>query len=102
MYIHYAIIYTQQFIRRVNMKTEVINIGVPADVFIDYSTSEIKELVIQAIADYRPIRADEELPKYVTMPVRLPKATAKEIRRLADEHALPINVYTCKLLDMGE
>ena len=102
MYIHYAIIYTQIIIRRVNMKTEVINIGVPAEVFIDYSTSEIKELVIQAIADYRPIRADEELPKYVTMPVRLPKATAKEIRRLADEHALPINVYTCKLLDMGE
>ena len=83
------------------MKTEVINIGVPAEVFIDYSTSEIKELVIQAIADNRPIRADEELTKYVTMPVRLPKATAKEIRRLADEHALPITIYTCKLLEGG-
>ena len=84
------------------MKTEVINIGVPAEVFIDYSTSEIKELIIQAIADYRPIRADEELPKYVTMPVRLPKATTKAIRQLADEHSLPITIYTCKLLDRGE
>ena len=85
------------------MKTEVINIGVPAEVFIDYSTSEIKELIIEAIAEYRPIRADdEELPKYVTMPVRLPKATAKAIRQLADEHALPITVYTCKLLDRRE
>ena len=89
------------------MKTEVINIGVPADVFFDYSTSEIKELIIQAIEDHwlyysRPIKEDEELPKYVTMPVRLPKPIAKLIRQLADEHALPINVYTCKLLDRGE
>ena len=90
------------------MKTEVINIGVPAEVFIDYSTSEIKELIIQAIADPRPIIVDEHpikcvtMPKYVTMPVRLPKATAKEIRRLADEHSLPITVYTCKLLDREE
>lgn len=84
------------------MKTEVINIGVPAEVFIDYSTSEIKELIIQAIADHRPIRADEELTKYVTMPVRLPKATAKAIRQLADEHALHITIYTCKLLEGGK
>ena len=90
------------------MKTEVINIGVPADVFFDYSTSEIKELIIQAIADPRPIIVDEQpikcmtMPKYVTMPVRLPKATTKAIRQLADEHALPITIYTCKLLDRGE
>ena len=90
------------------MKTEVINIGVPVDVFVDYSTNEIKELIIQAIADPRPIIVDEQpikcmtMPKYVTMPVRLPKATAKAIRQLADKHTLPITVYTCKLLDRGE
>ena len=83
------------------MKTEVINIGVPAEVFIDYSTSEIKELIIQAIADNRPIRADEPPTRYVTIPVRLPKATAKAIRQLADEHSLPITIYTCKLLEGG-
>ena len=106
MYIHYAIIYTQTIIKEVlQLKTEVINIGVPAEVFIDYSTSEIKELVIQAIADPRPIIVDEQpikcltMPKYVTMSVRLPKATTKAVRQLADENALPITMYTCKLLE---
>lgn len=81
------------------MKTEVINIGVPARLFIEHSSNEIKEMVIKAIADHRPIRVDEQPIKYVTMPVRLPKTISKTIRRRADENTLPITIYTCKLLE---
>ena len=81
------------------MKTEVINIGVPARLFIEHSSNEIKELIIKAIAGHRTVRVDEQPIKYVTMPIRLPKATAKAVRQLADENNLPITRYTYKLLE---
>lgn len=84
------------------MKSEVINIGVPASLFIEHSSNEIKEMVIRAIAGHRTVIVDEQPIKYVTMPVRLPMATAKAVRQLADGHKLPITIYTCKLLNGGE
>ena len=84
------------------MKTEVINIGVPARLFIDHSSNEIKEMLIKAIAGHRTVGVDEQPIKYVTMSIRLPKATAKVVRQLAYEHNLPITLYSCKLLEGGE
>ena len=90
------------------MKTEVINIGVPIEVYVKHSSSEIKEMVIKAITERRIVEVDEQPikhffdRKHVTMSIRLPMTTAKAVRRLANEHALPIVIYTCKLLDGGE
>ena len=81
------------------LKTEVINIGVPIKLYIEHSNNEIKEMVIKAITERRAIEVDEQPIKYVTMPVRLPKATAKAVRQLAEDHKLPITKYTCKLLE---
>ena len=84
------------------MKTEVINIGVPINIYVEHSHNEIREMVINAITECRPIRVDEQPIKYVTIAVRLPKDIAKTIRRRADENALPITKYSCKLLEGGE
>lgn len=81
------------------MKSEVLNIGVPIKLYIEHSSNEIKEKLIKAIAGPRTVRVDEQPIKYVTMSIRLPKATAKAVRQLADENALPITMYTCKLLE---
>jgi len=84
------------------MKTEVINIGVPIKLYVEHSHNEIREMVINGLTEGRSIEVDGQPKKYVTIAIRLPKELAKTIRRLAEEHDLPITTYSYKLLEGGE
>ena len=78
--------------------TKVINIGVPAEIYVRYNTREIKELFITAIYDYvREGRLTDYDGRIVNLPIRVDEAVEGTVRADASTYEMSIIEFTSKL-----
>ena len=79
--------------------TKVINIGVPAEIYIRYNTKSIKDMFIRAIYDFvrdGRLRSDYD-GKVVTLTIRVDEAIEGTVRGSADAYTMSIIEFTSKL-----
>ena len=78
--------------------TKVINIGVPAELYIKYNTRELKDIFITAVYEYvREGRLTYYNDRIVNLPLRVDEAIAGIVRAGASKYEMSIIEFTTKL-----
>lgn len=79
-------------------KTSNITIGLPVDVFVEYTLDDIKKKLISGLNSYSHDKGlNKKQDKIVTMTVRIDKEQANKIRAISDFLDMTIVDFTSRL-----